>query len=852
MAKGLKRLENIILVVQLHLQPKRLIPRMPNFVKIAVTLFIVFIGYGSSFATHIVGGDFYYKKISNNLYSVTLKLYIDCENGNPAAIQSDAIAIISIWDAKTNRLQSLENFSRTGPKRLNKLHYKCLIPPQDVCVDEYVYTRIMSINPGRNGVILSFQRCCRNNSITNIVTPESTGATYWVKIPGTDIISSNSSAVFKELPPNYLCTDAPLKFDHSAVDPDGDSLVYELYQPYLGASRNSPRPDNGMNGPLKAPPFNTLFWKSPYQTNDQMGGDPIMEINRWTGELTVTPKTEGQFVIGIKVKEYRNGVLIGETLRDYQMNVKKCKFDLVAAFAAPTYACSDTVFFANKSYKATNYYWDFGDLSTEADTSSEPNPSYIYPGNGDYEVTLYAWNTICNDEYTFIVRVRTKIEFELGPPLFFCDKVDAYLTARVWDASQITWNNGKIGNTIHVYDTGSYIASVFYGECVGKDTIELLMDPVEFTLPTDSLFCELQDVDMVADVGVPDLKYRWSTSPYDTFQTLRIQDTGIYWVRVRNEHCQKVDTLQIYLSTKPEIGSYLFVCNEFEKVLDAGDIRDAQYLWSDGSTGRFNNINKAGVHWIQVTQKQCVSRDTLLVENPIINLDLGNDSNYCDLLYRYMEAPDGMESYLWHDGSTTRSFSTQNPGKYYVMVTDTNGCIKSDTLNLSLTNSPQIELGSDTSICLRSVVKLGTPEEFYWYSWSNGSNDQFINVSDSGQYVLTVTDESGCKAKDTVRVHIDINALPNDLLIPNSFSPNNDNLNETFPFSILIAQPEYHARVYNRWGQKVFDSVLDGSQWWDGTFSEEASASEAFVYLIEFRACNGENKRVSGTVTLLE
>ena len=825
---------------------------MPKFFKSTILVLSILALSSQSWATHIVGGDFYYKKIGTNLYTITLKLYIDCENGNPNAIQSDATAIISIWDAGTSNLKSLQYFSRTGPKRLNKLHYKCLIPPQDVCVDEYVYTRDLTIDPGKDGVIISFQRCCRNNSITNIIEPESTGATYWVQIPGTDVTNNNSSAVFKELPPNYLCTDAPLKFDHSAVDPDGDSLVYELYQPYKGASRNQPRPDNGANGQLQRPPFYTFAWKSPYHTNDQMGGDPILKIDSRTGELTVTPKNEGQFVIGIKVKEYRNGVLIGETLRDYQMNVKKCTFDLIAAFAAPTYACSDTVHFTNKSYKASDYFWDFGDPTTDSDTSSEANPSYIYPGDGDYEVKLYAWNTVCNDEYTFIVRVRTKIKFDLGPDLYFCNRVDAYLTARVWDASKVAWSNGKFGNTIHVFDTGTYIASVYYGECVGRDTINLILDPVDFKLPTDSLFCELSDVDMYADAGVPNLHYRWSTSPYDTAQTLHIQDTGIYWVRVRNEHCQKVDSLTVYLSTKPEIGSYFFVCNEFEKLIDAGEIRDAEYLWSDGSTGRYNTINTAGLHWVQVSQKHCVSRDTLSVENPIIELELGNDSNYCDTTYRFMEGPHFMQTYLWQDGSDKRTFAARGPGKYYVMVTDTNGCVKSDTLNLTQTNSPVIELGPDTSICLRSNARLGIAEDFYWYDWSNGSNDQYIEVSDSGLYVLVVTDESGCRARDSIKVHIDIDALPNDLFIPNSFSPNGDGLNETFPFSILISQPEYRARVYNRWGQKVFDSSLDGEQWWDGKFLDDNVASEAFVYMIEFRACNGENKRVSGTVTILE
>lgn len=825
--------------------------------RIALLFLLGFITVPMSRATHIVGGDFYYKRISNNVYQVTLKLYIDCQNGSPEAISSDAIAIISVWDAKTSDLKDQMSFTRTGPTRLNKVNYKCLVPPQDVCVDEYVYTKTVNLNPGTDGIILAFQRCCRNNSISNLVHPESTGATYWVKIPGTNTTTNNSSAVFKELPPNYLCTDAPLKFDHSAVDPDGDSLVYELYQPFKGATDSKPRPDNTTtNGFFESPPFTTIQWLSPYYTQDQMSGDPIMKIDANTGELTVTPTVVGQFVIGIKVKEYRNGILVGETYRDYQMNVKKCTFNLVAAFAAPTYSCTDSVHFTNKSYSPssnTTYRWDFGDTKTLADTSNETNPYYIYPGNGDYLVTLHVKNEICEDEYTFTVKVRSKVQFDLGPDMYFCDNVSAYLTARLFDATKVQWSNGKFGNTIQVNQPGKYYATVFYGSCFGSDTIELKMDPVNFSIPPDSIFCSLEDVDFIMDAGISGMKYRWSTSPKDTFQTLHVQDTGLYWVRVRNAHCVKTDSITIFLSTKPDIGSYFFVCNEFEKTLDAGDIPEAKYLWNDGSTGRFNTISSAGIHWVQVTQRHCVIRDTLLVENPIIDLELGNDTNYCDSLYRLMKAPPGMRQYLWYDGSNQQTSETRVPGKYYVWVEDTNGCEKSDTVFLTRTNSPVIDLGNDTSLCLLSVAKLGVNQKFSAYEWSTGSKEQYIQASDSGYYYLKVIDESGCTATDSVYISIDLNALPNILFIPNAFSPNGDGKNETFPYHEIIHQPEYRVRVYNRWGQLVFDSDTDPErQNWDATINGQRVALQAFMYLVDYRGCDGKKHHVSGTVTVLE
>ena len=815
-------------------------------------------------ATHIVGGDFYYKQLGTNRYQVTLKLYFDCQNGSPQAIRSDEIAIVSMWNAGTKALIGQEDFTRTGPDYLDKVHYKCLIPEKDICVSEYVYTKVLNINPGTNGVILAFQRCCRNNTINNIIAPESTGATYWIKIPGSSVTTTNSSAVFKELPPNYLCTDAPLKFDHSAEDPDGDSLVYELYQPYTGASRDYPRPDGtapqpgGGGGWFKGPDFSRIIWGNAYSTSNQVAGSPKLEINSQTGELTLTPNQVGQYVIGIKVKEYRDGVLIGETLRDYQFNVKNCKTTLIANFqtdagsSALIFACTDTVQFINKSQRAEEYFWDFGDPTTTTDTSSEENPMWVYPGNGDYLVTLTARNEVCEDDYKFVVKIRSKIDVDLGPDLAFCDKVDRFISPRIWDATKIVWNTGQFGPTIRVQDTGTYVATVYYGDCEASDSQRLYFDTVEMNLTPDSLFCTEEEVYLTLDAGVsgPDIRYRWSTGFKDTSRTLTVTEPGTYWVRVENANCRNVDSTSITVA-KPEIGDYLFVCNDFRKEFDVGDYNGAQYLWSNGATTRNTILNAAGEHWVRVTYKHCVVSDTIYIENPVINLELGNDTNFCDDLITVLSGPPNMFSYNWQDGSSRQSLTVTQPGKYFVTVTDTNGCVKSDTVTLTKTNSPIIDIGDDTTLCVRSKAVYGLNDRFAVYEWSTGSNEPKIEVSDSGYYVLKVIDDAGCSGYDTVYVTVDPDALPNLLYVPNAFSPNGDDLNEFFPYSNWIPQPEYRVRTWNRWGEKLFDSKESETQFWDGNYKGKLVEGDAFIWVVEYRACNGQNKRHKGTVNIM-
>jgi gliding motility-associated-like protein len=130
----------------------------------------------------------------------------------------------------------------------------------------------------------------------------------------------NANPVFTLFPPLFLCVGQPFTFDHSATDADGDSLYYSFYTPYNG--------DNGV-GPLdptyvsNTAIFTPIVWQPGYSATNPLGGPPL-NLNPTTGLLTGTPTMIGQFVVGILVKEYRNGNYMSQTLRDFQFNIVNC------------------------------------------------------------------------------------------------------------------------------------------------------------------------------------------------------------------------------------------------------------------------------------------------------------------------------------------------------------------------------------------------------------------------------------------------------------------------------------------------------------------------------------------------
>jgi len=345
-------------------------------------------------ATHIVGGEMNYRFLGSNLYEIRLTVYRDCYLGVPPF---DNPASLGIFDQNNALVMSINMAFRgldTLPAAIND---PCMIPPTDFCYEVTTYIDTVLLPPHAGGYQLAYQRCCRNANILNLVNPVNVGATYYAAIPGPEVVAVNSNPVFKHWPPPFICNQKTWTFDHSATDYDGDSLVYELFHPF-----DFPNPGNPQPIPPNNPPYSMVPWQAPYATNDMLGGSPPLQINPTTGVITAVPNLTGYFVIGIKVKEYRNGVQIGETLRDYQLIVKNCPSIVVASAQVPVAICgtSDVSFQNNSSGSNLQFSWYFGDPGTQADTSHLVSPSYLYPGIGQYTVTLVAYvanKPDCND-----------------------------------------------------------------------------------------------------------------------------------------------------------------------------------------------------------------------------------------------------------------------------------------------------------------------------------------------------------------------------------------------------------------------------------------------------------------------
>ncbi|MCO6484633.1 MAG: PKD domain-containing protein, partial [Saprospiraceae bacterium] len=363
-----------------------------------LTLAGLFLGYPKVNATHIVGGEMNYRCLGNQQFEVILTVYRDCYYGVPFF---DNPASVGVFDAGGNLVNNLLIPFVKDDTLKPVLTGDCFILPPSACVHTTTYRSVVTLPVSPGGYTLAYQRCCRNQTILNIEQPDSTGATFSIFLSEEALIECNSSPVFKEWPPIYICVNEPIAFDHSAIDMEGDSIVYRICTPLDGGTLGNPQPI-----PPVKPPYQEVVWRDPpYNLTNIMGGDPLT-IDPASGFLTGIPNTIGQFVVGICADEFREGVLISSTRRDFQYNVGICGMT-VAAFAAPEVQCGLTVAFQNTSANADQFIWYFDVENDLSATSTEANPVFTYPDSGTYTIMLIAQpNDKCVDTLIREIRVE--------------------------------------------------------------------------------------------------------------------------------------------------------------------------------------------------------------------------------------------------------------------------------------------------------------------------------------------------------------------------------------------------------------------------------------------------------------
>ncbi len=278
-------------------------------------------------ASHIVGGEFELLHVSGFTYRLNMIIYFDEVNGLQGA--KDATALVRIFRLSDNfPMQDITMFL-VSQESVSYSQPSC---SRDFLVtSKLVYTATLSLPAATytdpDGYYVTYQRCCRNYTITNIYSDfpdgpssQAAGQTFYLEFPpvvkdGEQFINS-TPRLFPPLS-DYACPNKLYYADFAGIDDDGDSLVYSLAHP-LSTNTFDAIP---LSGPLPRP-YNLVTFRPPFnfESGNLMEGAPDLTVTQ-NGLLRVTPTRQGLFVFAVKVEEFRNGIKHGETRRDFQLLV---------------------------------------------------------------------------------------------------------------------------------------------------------------------------------------------------------------------------------------------------------------------------------------------------------------------------------------------------------------------------------------------------------------------------------------------------------------------------------------------------------------------------------------------------
>jgi len=490
-----------------------------NLKNTAALLLFFFLSYVIN-ARHIVGGDIEVQ--ASNLdgdnmitYNITLNMYRDCFQGGIAdptgfgddrATQRARIGIFRRVNGSWTFFRSLSvEREFTNGQKIEPDNANCIEIPPGLCVDRNEYNFTIDLEIIDDSYLISYQRCCRNETITNIVEPGDQGIAYTYEITAESQQQTNSSPQFKNFPPILICANRPFFFDHGATDNDGDQLVYEFCNPLTAGGPdifNSESCDGTTPNPMAClPPFDRVVFRRPNFTADNpLPGDVDFQIDPETGLITGTPSVVGQYVLGICVKEFRDGVLLSTLQRDIQFNVTNCNFaraliefdEVEGNDRFVRVSCGDTeVDFINESpieFVDDGYYWEF-DINGEKRTFTDRDVTVTFPGIGTYGGFMVVNpGTDCSDTFNIFTNIKPEInaDFEsvydscVAGPINFDASLSTtgadFIESYRWDFGDSNQANDRTAT--HQYqEPGKQNVSLFIqdnNECI--DTISKVID----------------------------------------------------------------------------------------------------------------------------------------------------------------------------------------------------------------------------------------------------------------------------------------------------------------------------------------------------------------------------------------
>lgn len=875
------------------------------------------------FAGHINGGELFYEYLgpgaasNTSKYQLSARLFRDATkacgtSGSIACLPSfvyisvfeNAFPFKKITDIKVNRSESKIIKLTTYPA--------CISSKPEVSYEAYTYTGTVTINNNDVGYIILYQTCCRAQNDNLGPDPETLsfipGSTYTATIPGSKILPGdfNSSAVFNLKDTVITCKESFFKFDLGASDMDGDSLSYEFVAAFDGGDFTS-----ALDAAPKDFNYEAVGYVFPYSAIEPMGS--TVTIDPTTGTISGIAPVTGDYVVCVACYEWRNGKIIAEHRKDFTFKVNNCSLPEVqlsndqlssdGLFVNYINCNTNTLQFENIRPDPLglidSYYWDFGVLSTDEDTSLDPKPIYSFPDTGIYTITVIAnKGQECTTTTSALVAIFPGFNTDfvvngscIQTPYQFTDLTTATygtVSSWLWDFGEtgILTDISKLQNPVYSFltsgDKNIQLISTSSKGCRDSLNYNLLVSlGPQLSVPfNEKIICIVDSLDLSVTAITPNPQYTWYPN-YNiigantaTPKVFPKTDTA-YTIRVDDGACKDSLTIQVKVVDKvvAELLQDTVIC-QTDQILIRNNTNAVNFNWTPSNDLSASDIAEPIATPVQDIQYileasvgTCIAKDSVFISVvPYPMADAGDSVAICYGKSVQLNATSNGSSYVWTPSQTLLQSNTLTPiagpvntTQYLLYAYDTKGCPKPGIDSILVTVIPKLiaTAGPDTTVVIQQPLQFNASGGTT-YQWtppiylSDPTIGNPIGIYPSGTkkvaYLLTAISPEGCIGKDSITVTV-FQTKP-DLFIPTAFSPNNDNLNENFKPSVIGMKQLNYFSVFNRWGQLLFttNTLNDG---WNGLFKGVKQPSGTYVFIAEAIDYLGNVIRKKGTVQLI-
>ena len=717
---------------------KLILSNLKQNIILYLCLFFCLFSFKDVKASHAMAVDITYECVGPNQYYFCVNFYRDC-NGIPAP--NDVTLSFNSASCNQSFTQTLAMTSGGGvevsqlcPSMLN---LSTCGSGSYAGVELYQYCGTITLPANCSDWVISYDICCRNDLIDNLVSPSTESLYVEVKLDNTNGICNNS-VTYSSYPVLYGCAGNNMCFNHGAIDIDGDSLAYHLVDP----KDNATTPISFVTG-------------LGYNLNNPILSSTGFTFDNVTGQMCWNATGPQVCVISVLVEEWRdiNGVptLVGSSIREMQVIILTCNTSTPSLSGGLQNVQGGAQINSTTLEICPGGLLEFDMVFVDSDPAAEltlaSNYNVVAPGSQLTQTGLnpinatFSWNVPANyagqNIITFeitndacLIPGKNYYAYNIyvlegttaGPDQIHCENgVPVQLSAT--GGTQFNWTNGNFltcdtcANTIAAPDstTAFIVTSDLSGTCGNKDTVLVNVVPTySLDVGLDTSICLNELYPMSGIVGVIDsnMIYEWSPS------------IGLNDPSLQNVILDPVSPLTYYLETTSADG-----CKKLDSiVIDiAGSSPISNLIASDDSIciGEIINLDAMGEPQVcgisssgckgpqsQVTIANGTADD--LLSTPYNGFFQDNKVQY---LYRSSELISG--GFLKGGTITSIGFDVSNKlsSTPFENFTIKIGCTSSNTLTAFVPGLSVVYNGNISTISGWNDYTLDSP-----YDWDGSSN----------------------------------------------------------------------------------------------------------------------------------